>query len=188
VRLLYLKIGKGSYPSKPAQQINELKLPGHPFKKDDRQLVADLLSLCCGNDESPVATIDATCRPKLPSKINANKTMCNNFNIRKLNKAALALHLVGEMKTPEKIPVMRKLLADSNSARIHSITTKPRNTYMFRNAQIPQLRQWPFEKITLSSKLWRQLVMGGDHRKGSMLVHFGWGKGFLKHIVMNLCR
>jgi hypothetical protein len=75
-------------------------------------------------DESPVATIDATCRPKLPSKINANKTMCKHFNIRKLDKAALALHLVREMKTPEKIPVMRKLLAGSNSATIHSMNSK----------------------------------------------------------------
>jgi hypothetical protein len=51
VRLLYLKIGKGPYPSKPAQQIkDELKPPEHRFKKDDRQLVADLLSLCCRKD------------------------------------------------------------------------------------------------------------------------------------------
>jgi hypothetical protein len=51
VRLLYLKIGKGSYLSKPAQQIkDELKPPEHRFKKDDRQLVADLLSLCCRKD------------------------------------------------------------------------------------------------------------------------------------------
>jgi hypothetical protein len=95
MRLLYLKIGKGSYPSKPAQQIKDkLKPPEHRFKKDNRQLVADLLSLCCRKDESPVAAIDATCRPQFPSKIKANKTMCNNFNIRKLDKAALALHLV----------------------------------------------------------------------------------------------
>jgi hypothetical protein len=53
VRLLYLKIGQGSYPSKPAQQIkHELKPPEHRFKKDNRQLVADLLSLCCRKDET----------------------------------------------------------------------------------------------------------------------------------------
>jgi hypothetical protein len=94
VRLLYLKIGKGSYPLKPAQQIkDDLKPPEHRFKKDDRQSVSDLLSLCCRKDENPVATIDATCRPTSPSKINANKTMCKDFNIRKLDKGALALHL-----------------------------------------------------------------------------------------------
>jgi hypothetical protein len=126
VRLVYLKIGQGSYPSKPAQQIkDDLKPPDHRFKKDDRQLVADLLSLCCRkDDESAVlATIDATCRPKMPSKIKAIKTMCTNFNIRK-QKNDLALQLVGEMKTPEKIPVMRKLLAGSNSATIHSMNNK----------------------------------------------------------------
>jgi hypothetical protein len=64
-------------------------------------LVADILSLCCRKDESPVAsTIDATCRPKFPSKINANKTMCNNFNIRKLDKAALAA--LSKDFTPQK--------------------------------------------------------------------------------------
>jgi hypothetical protein len=64
------------------------------LKKVDWQLVADLLSLCCRKDENPVATIDATCSPKLHSKISANKPMCNNFNSRKLDKAALALYLV----------------------------------------------------------------------------------------------
>ena len=125
MRLLHLKIGQGSHPSKSAQKIKDnLKPPEHRFKKDGRQLVADLLSLCCRkDDESPVATIDATCRPKMPSKIKAIKTMCINFNVFK-QKADLALQLVGEMKTPEKIPVMRKLLGGSNLATMHSMNNK----------------------------------------------------------------
>jgi hypothetical protein len=50
--------------------------------------------------------------------------MTNNFSVCKLNKATLALQNVGEMKTPEKIPEMRKLLAGSNSATIHSMNNK----------------------------------------------------------------
>jgi hypothetical protein len=47
VRLLYLKIGQGSDPSKPAQQIkDDLKPTFYRFKKDERQSVSDLLSLC----------------------------------------------------------------------------------------------------------------------------------------------
>jgi hypothetical protein len=111
---------------KPAQQIkDDLKAPDHRFKKEDRQSVADLLSLCCRKDDkSPIATIDATtCRPKLALKFNAIKTMSTNFTIRK-QKADLALQLVGEMKTPEKIPVMRKLLAGTNLATMHSMNNK----------------------------------------------------------------
>jgi hypothetical protein len=129
-RLLYLRIGQGTYPSKPAQQIKDkVKPPEHRLKKDGRQLVADLLSLCCRKEESPVATTDATSR----SSKKANKTMTNNFSIRKLDKAALALQLVGEMKTPEKIPVMRKLLAGSSSATIHSMNNKTK-----RYIHVPQ--------------------------------------------------
>jgi hypothetical protein len=111
------------------QKKDKLKPPEHQIEEDGRQLVANLLNLCCQKDESPVATIDATCRPKLPSKINAKKTMSNNFGIHKLDNAALALQLVGEIKTPEKITVMRKLLAGLNSATIHSMNNKSK----FRN-------------------------------------------------------
>jgi hypothetical protein len=78
-----------------------------------------LLGVSCRKDESPVATTDATCRSK-----KANKTMTNKISICKLDKAALALQLVGEMKTPKKIPVIWKLLAGSNSATIHSMNNK----------------------------------------------------------------
>jgi hypothetical protein len=49
--------------------------------------------------------------------------MCHNFNLRQ-HKAALALQYVGDMKTPKKIPVMRKLLAGSNAATIHTMNNK----------------------------------------------------------------
>jgi hypothetical protein len=131
VRLLYLKIGKESYPSKPTQRIkDELKPPGRRFKKDDRQLVADLLSLCCRKDESPVATIDATCRPKFPSKINSNKTMCNNFNICKLDKAALALHLVKRFHPTKAIYTLitTQNIKVGHSVLCFSSTTKAKST------------------------------------------------------------
>jgi hypothetical protein len=47
-RSLLVKIGQGSYPAKPLQQVkHEVQPPNHELKIEERQLVARLLKLCC---------------------------------------------------------------------------------------------------------------------------------------------
>jgi hypothetical protein len=48
IRSLLIKIGHGAYPAKPLQQKRDLlQPPNHHLKKEERQLVASLLKLCC---------------------------------------------------------------------------------------------------------------------------------------------
>jgi hypothetical protein len=46
--LLVSKMGQGSYPAEPLQQVrNQLRPPNHQSRKEERQLIASLLKLCC---------------------------------------------------------------------------------------------------------------------------------------------
>jgi hypothetical protein len=48
IRSLLMKIGQGSYLSKPLQQVkDQLQPPKHRLKKEERYLVASLPKLCC---------------------------------------------------------------------------------------------------------------------------------------------
>jgi hypothetical protein len=48
IRSLLKKIGQGAYPAKPLQQKrDQLQPPNHRLKKEERQLVASLVKLCC---------------------------------------------------------------------------------------------------------------------------------------------
>jgi hypothetical protein len=61
--------------------------------------------------------------------------MCQKFNIHTPDKAALVmgLELVGEMKSPEKMPVRRQLLGGGSKVTIHSLNNKTK-----RYIHIPQ--------------------------------------------------
>jgi hypothetical protein len=68
--------------------------------------VASLLKLCCytttltprDTDTSAAPNIDVSLRSSATKTNNATNTMCQKFNIRTPNKAALVMELVGEMK------------------------------------------------------------------------------------------
>jgi hypothetical protein len=48
IRSLLIKIGHGAYPAKPLQQKRDLlQPPNHRLKKEERQIMASLLKLCC---------------------------------------------------------------------------------------------------------------------------------------------
>jgi hypothetical protein len=50
--------------------------------------------------------------------------MCQKFNIHTPDKASLVMELVGEMKSPEKVPVRRQLLGGGSKVTIHSLNNK----------------------------------------------------------------
>jgi hypothetical protein len=56
------------------------------------------------SEDTSTTSIDATMRSPYTTT-NSTSTMCQEFNIRTPDKAALVMELVGEMKLPEKIPV-----------------------------------------------------------------------------------
>jgi hypothetical protein len=59
---LLMKIGQGSYPSKPFHQVKaQLQPPSHRLKKEERQLVASLLKLCCCQEPDTTSTADSIC-------------------------------------------------------------------------------------------------------------------------------
>jgi hypothetical protein len=113
---LLVRIGQGSYPSKPLHQVkDQLHPPNHRLKKEERQLVASLLKLCCCQEPNTTSTAD-TSPPSIKatiatsSSIPNTSTMCQKFNIHTPDKAALVMELVGEIILPEKVPVRRQLL------------------------------------------------------------------------------
>jgi hypothetical protein len=104
IRSLLVKIGQGSYPAKPLQQVrNGLQPPNHRLKKEERQLVTSLLKLCCPDatplmpsEDTTTTSIDAPM--SLPdTTTNSTSTMCQKFNIHTPDKVALVMELVGEM-------------------------------------------------------------------------------------------
>jgi hypothetical protein len=85
--------------------------------------VASLLELCCCQEPDTTSTtdisppsIDATIAT---SSIPNTSTMCQNFEFHTPDKAALVTELVGEMKSPEKVPVRRQLLGGGSKVTIH---------------------------------------------------------------------
>jgi hypothetical protein len=84
IRSVLMKIGQGSYPSKPLHQVkDQLQPPNHRLKKEERQLVASLLKLCCCQESDTTSTTDTS-----PPSINATittysipntSTMCQKF-------------------------------------------------------------------------------------------------------------
>jgi hypothetical protein len=115
IRSLLMKIGQGSYPSKPLHQVkDQLQPPNHRMKKEERQLVDSLLKLCSCQEPDTTSTAN-TSLPSIEATISISSipntsTMCQKFNIHTPDKAALVMELVGEMKSPEKVPVRRQLL------------------------------------------------------------------------------
>ncbi len=143
-RVLLVRIGQGSYPDKPLQQVrNLLQPPNHRLKKEERELVTSLLKLCCeeadtdpltpSGDTSETPISDTTAESSSTST-NASSKMCQKFNIRTPDKAALVMELVRDMKSPEKIPVRRQLLGGPNLT-IHSLNNK-----MKKYIHIPQCK------------------------------------------------
>jgi hypothetical protein len=87
---LLIKIGQGSYPSKPLRQRKkQLQPPNHPSRKEERQLVASLLKLYCyttalmpsDSDTSATPSIDVSIRSLATKNNNATKSMCQKFSI-----------------------------------------------------------------------------------------------------------
>ena len=132
---LLVRIGQGLYPLKPFHQVrDELQPPNHRLKKEERQLVDSLLKLCSCQEPDTTSTANTS----LPS-INATiaiptipntSTMCQKFNIHTPDKAALVMELVGEMKSPEKVPVW---LGGESKVTIHSLNNKTK-----RYIHVPQ--------------------------------------------------
>jgi hypothetical protein len=144
ILLLLIKIGQGAYPANPLQQKrDQLQPPNHHLKKEERQLVASLLKLCCKDADTHPLTpsgntsgtpiSDATAESSSTST-NASSKMCQRFNIRTPDKPALVMELVRDMKSPEKVPVRRQLLGGPN-VTIHSLNNK-----MKKYIHIPQCK------------------------------------------------
>ncbi len=98
--------------------------------------MASLLKLCCkevetaplmpSNDASPTPSIDVSTKP------DATNSRCRKFNIRTLDKTAIVMELVGEMKSPEKAPVRQQLLGGSD------VTVQSLNNTMKKYIHLPQ--------------------------------------------------
>ncbi len=109
-----VSIGQGSYPAKPLWQVrNQLQPPNHQLRKEERQLMASLLKLCCEEADTDPLTpsgdtsetpISDTTAESLSTSTNASSKMCQKFNIRTPDKAALVMELVRDMKTLEREP------------------------------------------------------------------------------------
>ena len=133
-----MKIGKGDYPSKPLHQVKDKLQPtNHRVRIEERQLVDSLLQLCScqepgttSTSNTPLPSIKATIAI---SSIPNTSTMCQRFNIHTPDKAALVMELVGEMKSPEKVPVRRQLLGGGSKVTIHSLNNKKK-----RYIHVPQ--------------------------------------------------
>jgi hypothetical protein len=99
IRSLLVKIGQGSYPAKPLQQVrNQLQPPNHRLKKEERQLVTKPLKLCrpdatpslMPSEDTATTSINATI--SIPdTTTNSTSTMCQKFNIQTPDKAALVM-------------------------------------------------------------------------------------------------
>jgi hypothetical protein len=76
---------------------------------------------------------DAT-TDSLSTLTNASSKMCQKFNIRTPDKAALVMELVRDMKSPEKVPVRRQLLGG------HNVTIQSLNNKMKKYIHIPQCK------------------------------------------------
>jgi hypothetical protein len=91
--LLIKIIGQESYPAKPLQQVRqEVQPPNHRLKIEETQLLAHLLKLCREEvDTTPLMPSDADTASLRPSSTmtNGTNTMCQKFNIRTPDKAAL---------------------------------------------------------------------------------------------------
>jgi hypothetical protein len=85
IRSLLKKIGQGAYPAKPLQQKrDQLQPPNHRLKKEERQLVASLVKLCCkeadthpltpSGDTSTTPISDATAESSSTSTNASSKT------------------------------------------------------------------------------------------------------------------
>jgi hypothetical protein len=113
------------------------------LRKNERQVVASLLKLCCKEvettplspsyDTSSAPNIDASFRSS-STKTNATNAMCWKFNIHTPDIAVLLLvtELVGEMKVLEKAPVRQQLL------RGLKVTMHLLNNKMKKYIYIPQ--------------------------------------------------
>jgi hypothetical protein len=61
IRSLLVRIGQGSYPSKPLHQVkDQLQPPNHRLKKEERQLVDSLLKLCSCQELDTTSTANAS--------------------------------------------------------------------------------------------------------------------------------
>jgi hypothetical protein len=75
------------------------------------------------SEDTATTSINATISI-LDTTANSTSMMCQKFNIRTPDKAALVMELVGEMKSPEMVPVRRQLLGGRSKVTIHSLNNK----------------------------------------------------------------
>jgi hypothetical protein len=137
-----LKIGQGDYPKKPGQQKKDnLQPPHHRFRIEERELLDVLVKICGCETTAPVAPPTATTTAPVAPPTTATTTashptdlvlsspppvaptMCQKFCVRTPDKATLVMEIVGDMKTPEKAPIMRRLI-DGSTVSIESINNK----------------------------------------------------------------
>jgi hypothetical protein len=96
--------------------------------------VTSLLKLCCYTttltpsdaDTSATPNIDMSLRSSATKTNYATNTMCQKFNIRTPNKAALVMELVGEMKSLEK-KIQATML--SKKQKMKELTTIKKNCH-----------------------------------------------------------
>jgi hypothetical protein len=131
-----IKIGAlGNYPTKPRQQIkDDLKPPDrHRFKKNDRLILDSLVKICSGNTVEIGSGKNTTTRHNYVSLTTSTATgQCASSTSRPTGgacistpeKAALLMEIIGGMKTPEKLPVMRKLVSSSACIAIESLNNQ----------------------------------------------------------------
>ena len=84
--VLLVRIGQGSYPDKPLQQVrNLLQPPNHRLNKEERELVTSLLKLCCEEADTDPSTpsgdtsatpISDTTAESSSTSTNASSKMC----------------------------------------------------------------------------------------------------------------
>jgi hypothetical protein len=136
--------------------------------------VASPLKLCCCQEPDTNYTADtsppSTKATIATSSIPNTSTMCQKFNIHTPDKAALVmgLELVGEMKSPEKMPVRRQLLGGGSKVTIHSLNNKTK-----RYIHLPQCTYGDSVCTALQNyKVVEQIVetIGGGLDVGALLV------------------
>jgi hypothetical protein len=115
-------------------------------------------------------TIDTTSRS--PSKSNVKETMCERLNIRTPDKATLALELVGEMKTPDRAPLMRYLITGSKNT-VPSLNNKIKEFFHVPQCANEAAAAAAFRKYDVVERIVKKVGGGKNHQKGLTSVLFG---------------
>jgi hypothetical protein len=156
-----IKIGRGSHPRRPTDQLKENLDPprfrmqtvagqGKLSKDSLMNLFHKPSSTTTKTSETSMPTTTTqtdTTMPSTPATSTAESTplsvpsspvkLCQRFNISSPDKPKLAMELVSEMDTPQKAPLMRELVKGS------SITIETLNNSSKKFIHVPQCSNQP---------------------------------------------